>query len=161
MVNRGPRLTWLWVLLMALSPLKASSTLLLPAASPLHNSVCSALPYNETEPGAHAFGFDSRRNKEKLSTTAPLQLSIRAGDAIFFSDQLVHGSDPNHPELPLNWEADGIGNSDGLARMVFICSNEPIYSKLVTESLPMQQQTCDPVGYKSFTYQSSHWASRR
>ncbi|MFM7676674.1 MAG: hypothetical protein ACKO5F_14095 [Synechococcus sp.] len=52
---------------------------------------------------------------------------------------------PDHPEFPLNWEADGIGNISGLSRMIFLCSNESISSKLVTESLPMRQQPCKPV----------------
>lgn len=52
---------------------------------------------------------------------------------------------PDHPEFPLNWDADGTGNSAGLTRMIFLCSNEPINNELVTESLPMRQQPCKPV----------------
>jgi hypothetical protein len=53
---------------------------------------------------------------------------------------------PDHPEFPLNWEADGIGGSTGLKRMIYVCSNEPINSELVAESLPMRQQLFDSVG---------------
>lgn len=56
------------------------------------------LPYDDTEPGAHAFGFDSKRIREELFNTAPHQLPIHAGDAILFSDQLVHGFGPNHTD---------------------------------------------------------------
>ena len=49
---------------------------------------------------------------------------------------------PNHPDFPLNWEANPIVTSTGLTRMVFICSSEPICSNLITESLPMQQRPC-------------------
>jgi len=52
---------------------------------------------------------------------------------------------PDHPEFPLNWEADGIGNSAGLTRMIFLCSNEPINSELITESLPLRQHPYNPV----------------
>jgi hypothetical protein len=39
-----PRLTWLWGLIIALSALKASSTLWLPTNSPLGAQVCHWLP---------------------------------------------------------------------------------------------------------------------
>jgi len=40
----GPRLTWLWALLIILSALKASSTLLLPADSPMYPIFCKWMP---------------------------------------------------------------------------------------------------------------------
>ena len=52
---------------------------------------------------------------------------------------------PNHPEFPLSWEADVICKSSALTRMIYICSNEPIKSDCLMESLPMWQQSCGPV----------------
>jgi 2-polyprenyl-3-methyl-5-hydroxy-6-metoxy-1,4-benzoquinol methylase len=46
---------------------------------------------------------------------------------------------PHHPEFPLNWRSDAISNVQGLTRMIFICSSEPMNSDLLTESLPMLQ----------------------
>lgn len=48
----GPRLTWLWALLILLSALKASSTLLLPPDSPLHPFLCRWMP---GLPACHSF----------------------------------------------------------------------------------------------------------
>jgi hypothetical protein len=40
----GNRLTWLWGLILALSAIKAASTLWLPAGSPLHQPLCRLMP---------------------------------------------------------------------------------------------------------------------
>jgi len=84
------------------------------------------LPYDDTEPGAHAFGFDSRRIKPELLTTAPLQLPIHAGDAILFSDQLVHGSGPNHTDqrrlaLVARYAPEHVRAENGWNRQAILC----------------------------------------
>lgn len=42
--NGGPRLTWIWGLILALSAIKAASSLWLPASSPLHQPLCRLMP---------------------------------------------------------------------------------------------------------------------
>jgi hypothetical protein len=57
-----------------------------------------ALPFEELTPTEHSFGFDSRCVKETSFKAAPLELPLKAGSVILFSDQLVHGSGPNQSD---------------------------------------------------------------